>query len=127
MGLRYEFFTPNHRGFDLVWEFLCSQPKASFSDGILIAKASYGYESARRLTVSADKQQIGSHTELRERFSALAPVFHSFWHTLEQAAADWQDQKRIAEARESAESKRRDDEICDRVLSAATQHTGPTT
>ena len=126
-SLRYEFFTPHHRGFDLVWQFLCSQPKASFSDGILTAKASYGYERACRLAVSADEQQIGNHTELWERFSALAPVFHSFWDTLEQAATDWQDQKRTTEVSEAAKSKRRDEEICARVLSVAAQHkTGPT-
>ena len=118
-ALRYEFFTPYHRGFDLVWDFLCEQPDGSITDGVLTIKGSYGYERVRDLRLFADEQQIGHGTELWERFSALEPVFRSFWRTFEQSATDWKKEKLAAEAREEAELKRRDDELCARVLAAA--------
>jgi hypothetical protein len=117
--LRYEFFTPYHQGFDLVWDFLCDQNKATFSDGILTISGSYGYERARDLKLSARGVQIGSGTELWERFAALEPVFHSFWSVLETAAADWQKRKRQAEDAHHAEAKRRDDELCNKILALA--------
>jgi hypothetical protein len=47
--LRYKFFTPYSRGFDLVWDFLCKQPNGEYSDGTLTIKGKYGYERARDL------------------------------------------------------------------------------
>jgi hypothetical protein len=118
--LRYEFFTPFHRGFDLVWDFLCAQPGAAFSDGILTIKGSYGYERARDLSLFADEQQIGYGTELSERYASLEPVFLRFWTAFEQAATAWQQEKISTEASEEAEQRRRDEALCARVLAAAT-------
>ena len=126
--LRYEFFTPYHRGYDLVWDFLCSQPDGSFSSGVLTVKGSYGYERARNMDVFAGEQQVGHGPELWERFAALEPVFRQFWDTFERAATDWQEQQRAAGANAEAEWKRRDAELCARVLedsaaiTKATQH-----
>jgi hypothetical protein len=125
ISLRHEFTTPYHRGFDLVWDFLCAQPYGTFSDGVLTIKGSYGYERARELKLFADDEQIGHGLELWERFAALAPVFHRFWTAFEQAATDWQKEKAQADEEDEAERKRQDAELCARVLaSAALRATG---
>ena len=114
--LRYEFFTPYFRGFDLVWDFLCKQPEGAFSEGALTIKATYGSERARDLRLFVAEQQIGHGADLWERFAALVPVFRLFWGALERAATDWQEEQRTANAHAEAEGKRRDDELCARVL-----------
>jgi hypothetical protein len=119
VGLRYEFFTPCHRGFDLVWDFLCDQPNGTFSDGILTVKGSHGYGLSRDLRLLADDQQIGHHTELWERFAPLEPVFQQFWKTFERAATNWKHNKALSEAAEKEERARQDRELCARVLAAA--------
>lgn len=116
---RYEFLTPHFRGFDLVWDFLCQQPGAAFTDGTLTIKGSYGYERARDLRLFADGQQIGHGAELWDRFAALEPVFQRFWSAFERAAEAWRREKIASDARDAAERKRQDEALCAKVLAAA--------
>ena len=117
--LKYEFFTPYHRGGDLVFDFLCAQTAGRFERAPWSVTASYGYERSRDTKVYAEDQYVGSAHAISERFALLAPAYQGFMRTVETAATEWQAAKQAREAAELSQSREADMALCERVLAAS--------
>lgn len=111
---QYEWFTPYHRGFNLVWDFL--RATGVWTDGDFRVKTHYGYERSRDSEVFLEDNMIGSLNFLYSRYEELQPVYAMFMHRLETAATNWQIQKESQEAFEEETRIRASKSFAQRML-----------
>jgi hypothetical protein len=115
--LKYAFFTPHHRGSDLVFDFL--RDVGPFVRAPWSVKATYGYERAQDTRVYAEDCRVGTIHSINERFATIAPAYQDFMRAVEAAATEWASQKQSAEDAQEMLSRQEDAALCERILAAS--------